>query len=249
MVSRIGPRSGRKWTDLFKPLTRGEAADALGSTRANPTTRKEVDPSLPFQISQGEILTFEGGEIKLNGESVSDLINLDAARARSAGGAAASGEKVKVFADIGQHCHLLESLQEYKDYAYGINARQFPKLSVKIDDLQNRMLGQLQQIYSEQIDGITLRFGDGGLLVNNVNVRALMAMYSLRPTEKARVFLEGIRQKLALILVRHQSNPQVARALGAVQGLYHELSASLTRETIDSIRLPAASSTRSGQPA
>lgn len=182
--------------------------------------RPVVDHHATFCAGPGEEWTYQGGHVYLNGEEIEAYLKPESP-------------------DVGQWCYLLDALKSYDDWAYANKARQFRRLHFTINGIQERVLKQLRGLYHSRMGGLSLTFGDGSLLINNVNVRALLAMYHVRPTEKAKCFLEGMKSKLALILCQHHGNPQVSRVATLVQALYDELCASLQRATIDTRGLPA----------
>lgn len=179
-----------------------------------------IDPYATFRPGPGEEWAYRGGCIYLNGEEIEKYLN---------------GESP----DVAQWCQILDSLKLYDDWAYATHARQFRALHFAINGIQERVLKQLRNLYHARIGALSLTFGDGEILINNVNVRALLAMYHVRPTAKAKQFLEGMKAKLALILCRHHDNPQVGRVATLVQALYDDLCTSLQRSTIDTPCLPA----------
>ena len=210
MIQRIRHYIGRRGSRLFGD--RGGAASAA--------TQPAVDHHVTFVAAPGEKWTYKGGRVYLNDDDIEEYLKPE-------------------FPNVGQWCQILDSLKTYDDWAYANHARQFRKLHFTINGIQERVLKQLRGLYHARMGGIALTFGDGALLMNNINVRALLAMYHVRPTAKARTFLEGIKSKLALILCRHEGNPQVSRVATLVQALYDELCSSLCRETIDTRRLAA----------
>ncbi len=212
MIRRITSAISRGSARIFGDRGFFHAGDAA--------ERPVVDHHATFSPGQGEVWSYKGGRIYLNNAEIEEYLKTDTP-------------------DIGQWCHILDSLKAYDDWAYSNKARQFRALHFSINGIQERMLKHLRGMYHTRMGGITLTFGEGALLLNNVNVRALLAMYHVRPTEKARRFLEGMKSKLALILCQHHGNPQVSRVAGLVQALYEELCSSLHRETIDSHRLSA----------
>lgn len=211
MISRIRNYVGR-----------GRVSFRLRSSkrRRRAGKRAVVDHRATYRSGPGEEWTYEGDEIRLNGRPVEEFLDPSDV-------------------DISEWCFIEDSLTAYRDWAYANKAPRFRKMAFAINGIQHRILKTLRGLYNARTGGITLTWGDGGLLLNNVNVRAILAMYHVRPTEKARLFIEGLKSKLALILCQHDANPQVSRAAAAVQGLYDDVCTSLTRETIDSFRLSA----------
>jgi hypothetical protein len=188
-----------------------------GKSRAG--KRPAVDHLSTYEPVPGESWTFEGNTICLNGEPVESFVQRE-------------------HPDVSQWSQLIDSLQAYRDWAYSNKAPRFQTLAAMTNGVQEHILKELRVLYDTQLGGITLTLGDGQVLLNNVNVRALLAMYHSRPTARARQFLEGMKAKLAMILYRHHSNPQVTRLSGVLQELYRDVCTSLDRETIDTFALP-----------
>lgn len=216
MIDKIRRHVSRyAWDTLFRPESSQQRSGATRQRR-----RPRVDHRTAWRVSADEEWAFERGCVQLNGEPVEDFL-------------ATERPEVGLWSDI------MDGLQAYRDWAYAAEAPAWPRLAEAINQVQNRILYQMDQVYQTRVGGVALTWHEGKLLINNVNVRALMCMYHMRPTERARRFLEGMKAKLALILCQHGTNPQVARAVHAVQDLYHELSESLARQTINALCLPA----------
>ncbi|GEM_PF-2811867 len=190
----------------------------LSSNVARPRRRR--DRRATWRRAAGEVWTLAHGVVCVNGRDVESEVSSDRR-------------------DVAQWCQLSETLQEYLDWAFAEESPVFQELASAIHGVQNRLLKKIRRVYDERTSGVTLTWGDGSVLLNNVNVRAILAMYHVRPTDKARRFILGLQQKLALILCQHEASPQVSRAAGAVRDLYHDICTSLTRETIDTRCLPA----------
>lgn len=187
--------------------------------QAAPCAQQPVDACASYAPAVGEVWTFAWNRLQLNGEEMEAY--LDPQRT-----------------DALTWCHLLDSLQAYHDWAYANGVPSYPKLARAVAHYRARLLRRVHRSYHERMGGVNLSWGDGHLLLNNVNVRALLAMYNVRPTNKARQFLEGLRAKLALILCQGSVQSQASRATHVAQGLYDDICKSLTRETIDSRCLP-----------
>ncbi|MBI2344421.1 MAG: hypothetical protein HYV02_08845 [Deltaproteobacteria bacterium] len=183
-----------------------------------PHEQPPVDAHATFQAGPQEEWTYRGGRLYLNNAEIEEYTD-------------------PAHPDIPAWCHLIDALHAYRDWAFTRGVPHFRRMAFAINGAQEKILKQMRRLYELQIGGMTLTLGDGTVLLNNVNIRALLAMYHVRPTNKARKFLEGMRSKLALILCHHNDSPQVSRVARVVQDLYDEIGRSLTRETIDALRL------------
>lgn len=183
-----------------------------------------LDHQLTFRSDAGDAWQFDGNHVMHNGEDVEDEIENPNAGVRD-------------WDDI------TSRLNTYKDVVYRRAPARFPRLAAVIDRIQGKILGLMKRVFDEKMGALTLRWGDGRALLNNVNVRALMALYHVRPTEKARRYLDGLKAKLALILASSHASPAYARSQSLAQDLYDEITDSLQMSPIDRRRLPARTGT------
>lgn len=183
-----------------------------------------LDHQLTFRSDAGDTWQFDGNHVMVNGEDVEEEIDRPKAGVRD-------------WNDISS------SLSIYKDVVYRRAPSRFPRLSAVIDRIHGKILGLMKRVFDEKMGALQLRWGDGRALLNNVNVRALMALYHVRPTEKARRYLDGLKAKLALILTSSHASPAYARVQGLAQDLYDEITDSLEVAPIDRPRLPQRTGT------
>lgn len=195
--------------------------------RQSGSASQATDACCTFQRAPGEEWSFDGQSVLLNGRDVSDLLD---------GG---DGE-------VSTWCGVIDALGEYRSFADARPFSQKGRLTGVIGGLQERALSQLGRVYDEKMGGIAVKWGDGQLLINNVNVRAMLAMFHVRPTNKAKKFLEGLKNKLSLILCNQTTNHHVARAQEVVRELYDEVCSSLATPAIDTLCLPSGDRDRIG---
>ncbi len=181
-------------------------------------TDMPLDHQLSFRSDGGDSWQFDGWHVMHNGEDVEDEIE----RPRSG---------VKEWEDISV------GLGTYKDVVFRRAPTRFERLAAAISRIQGRILALMKRVFDEKMGAVNLRWGDGRALLNNVNVRALMAMYHVRPTEKARRYLDGLKQKLGLILSQAHVSPAYTRVNRLAQDLYDEITDSLEVPAFDRPRL------------
>ncbi|HQC51198.1 MAG TPA: hypothetical protein PKW68_05300, partial [bacterium] len=71
--------------------------------------------------------------------------------------------------------------------------------------------------------GINFELQSGEFWVNNINVRKAIQLFYQRPTEKVRIFLMGLRDKLALILSGSRSSKRYDGVEREVSALYSDI--------------------------
>ncbi|MBI4365409.1 MAG: hypothetical protein HY543_01170 [Deltaproteobacteria bacterium] len=177
------------------------------------------DAKCSFRRAPGETWTYEYGAVCLNGAAIDEWLTEETT-------------------DIGLWCGLVDGLGDYREWARDHTVPDRERLLHAIAGLHERALIGLRHVYDQKMGGVSLSWGDGAVLINNINVRAMLAMYHVRPTERARRFLEGLRAKLALILCRQTISPDAARLEGIARATYEELCHGLTTPTIDTVCLP-----------
>ncbi len=100
---------------------------------------------------------------------------------------------------------LSQGLHDYQQHVWARGGKGFSQFNATVTSLQDRILGRLGGMYDSLSDGITVEFSGEDFWLNNVNVRSVLKLYWLRPTEKARRYLMGLRDKLTLILERRRT--------------------------------------------
>ncbi len=200
-------------------IARGEASTSVSDI--------PLDHQLTFDRDANEKWSFRDGRIYLNNEDIEDALNEehDNVRFQSA---------------------VSDAISEYKDLVYQKGNGSWAKFSARADTIQDKILHNMKRIYDERTGGVRLAWGDGAYLLNNLNVRALLAMYHVRPTEKARKFLHGLKSKLALILINKNGNSHYERINGVIKALYEEVDTALSNPPIDGHYLPAGNNDHSG---
>lgn len=197
-----------------------------GAPETSPQTDLPLDHQLSFRSDAGDTWQFDGQHVLQNGADVEEKVDHPRAGVRD-------------WEDISA------SLNIYKDVVHHRAPSRFARLVAAIDRIQGRILFHMKRIFDEKMGAVQLRWGDGAALLNNVNIRALMALYHVRPTEKARRYLDGLKSKLALILSGAHASPAYARVRPLAQDLYDEITDSLARPTLDCPRLSARVGSRS----
>lgn len=178
-----------------------------------------LDHQLTFKRDANEEWSYRDGHVFVNGVDIDDVLYYEAK-------------------DVRLWCSVSEAISDYKDEVTRRADHNVSKFIFKIDSLQDKVLGNMKRLYDEKMDGYYLTFGDGEMLLNNFNVRAFLALYHMRPTEKARKFLEGLKSQLALILVS-KSCRQQQRVPGVLQQIYEEVLIALEIPPIETRRLAA----------
>jgi len=141
-----------------------------------------LDRDLTFE-SDGSRWTFSEGKILLDGQEVNRMI---------------SGTETDVSLWLG----MAAGLNEYRK---GILARsrgsdRLSRFEGVIEALLTKIFGRLKRVYDQKTTGVAWKIENGQLIINGINVRSFLAFYRLRPTVRARTFLEGLRRRLHLLL-------------------------------------------------
>lgn len=177
-----------------------------------------VDHRLTFTPDKDEKWTFERGSILLNGDDVNEIIN-------------------QVGEDIGSLNFLSFALDEYRSYVWNNHGKTHTKFNGKINAFLEKILSRLGGIYDGIMGGVRFEYSDGDLWVNNINLRAVLNLYRIRPTQKARCYLVGLRNKLALILGSQNGNARYNHVAAEAERLFNEISCVIDNIPPDDINL------------
>lgn len=183
-----------------------------GQTEHSHETDLPLDHQLTFNPDPNQEWRYRNNHVFVNGEDVNGLVN-DNPR------------------DVSFLSSLSISLDEYKHFVWDRGGKIFAKFNGAVEGLQCKIAGRLGSIYYELCGGVRCELDNGALWINNINVRAVVALYKLRPTSQAREYLKGLRLKLYLIIARAHSNPRANGMQNVVQHCIDEIDGALDCHT------------------
>lgn len=159
------------------------------SPKVDSHTRPLLDRLLTFAPHPDEEWTFdeEKRRIFVNGEDIGRFIG-------------------DLRNDIGFLCGCSEALEEYRRFVWGRGGKGKAVFNGIMKSLQDKIHCHLISIYDDLTGGVHFESDGKEFWINNVNVGSVLKLYRLRPTEKARLYLLGLRDKLGLILARQRSS-------------------------------------------
>jgi len=149
-----------------------------GGRPAAPILDKELS-----HYEEGLRWSFSGGRVFLEGHDVNALI---------------SDENCSVRTWLG----LASGLDTYrkKIAAQANQTSQFTKFDAVVEALIGKILGCLKRVYDQKRSGIRWQMENGQLILNGINVRSFLALYRMNRNEKATRYLEGLKEKLEIIV-------------------------------------------------
>lgn len=96
-----------------------------------------------------------------------------------------------------------------------------------VNDLMERLMYRIRNAYSEKMNGLNYQLKERAIYINGINVKAFVALFRVRPTEKARVYLKGIAQRLFLIMNKKDATTKDSHLYRAVKELYEEVGSAI----------------------
>ncbi len=183
---------------------RGKAGSAKGAERREDLP---LDHQLTFSPEPDEKWTFEEGRgILLNGEDVKGILS-------------ENGNNVRAL------CGVSQGLYDYQQFVWGKNGgKDRAAFNGTVASLQDSIQGRLGSIYDGLTAGVHFECLGEDFWVNNVNIRSVLKLYVMKPTEAARCYIEGLRDKLSLILSRQQSSTRYDAVHEKAVQLFNEIS-------------------------
>jgi hypothetical protein len=182
---------------------RGKGRDV---ERASGSSDLPLDHQLTFSPAPDERWTYEEGRgLMLNGESVKEMV-------RDSGG------------DVRTLCGLSQGLSEYQQFVWGRGGKDRANFNGQVHALQDVIMGRLGSLYDGLTGGVHFEWRGDEFWVNNVNIRSVIKLYMSRPTETSRRYLEGLKQKLSLILSKQHSSTKYDAVQGEAGRLFNEIS-------------------------
>lgn len=169
-------------------------------------------PSTPFidrdfsYYRNGSRWSFEDGKILLDGYDINQLIS-------------------QPTTEISVWLGVAGGLDDYrkKILAAAREQDQFSRFEAVVEALLGKVLGRLKKVYDQKTTGLAWSIEKGQLILNGINVRSFLALYRVKKTEKAEKFLEGLKNKLVLLL----ESPEHEKIRPLAQEVYQEISETL----------------------
>jgi hypothetical protein len=163
----------------------------------------------------------DSGQIYLNGDDVEDRIDFKLRR-------------------VSDWSAVSSGLTDYKEFVHKNSPDIYLSFVRRADALQDRILYQMKRVYDEKMGGIYLKWVDGVPFLSKMNIRAIMVMFQLRPTLKAKRYLEGVRGRLYLFLKNQPSHSRLDNLTTLVNDLIHDVDALIENTTVNYPRLPSS---------
>lgn len=126
---------------------------------------------------------------------------------------------------------LARRLEEYRQWALGraTDPEQMALFAGMIATLLYKIEGRLKKKFDETTDGVAFHLEEGQLLLNGVNVHAFIQMAKRNPTQKAKVFLKGLKNRLGILLSNRFGNRNYEKIREVVERLCYEIDQELGR--------------------
>lgn len=190
---------------LNRLRTQRTSVGRRGEAKAR-NTDLPLDHQLTFEPSPDERWTFEeGSKICVNGEDVAEAIR-------------ENKQDVRLLVGVANR------LSAYQQHVWERGGKGMAAFNGRVSAIQNSIAGRLSNLYDSLTGGMHVECVGEDFWLNNINVRSVIGVYLQRPTEAARRYLEGLRDKLALILTRRQSSKQYDALRSQAERLYAEVS-------------------------
>ena len=190
----------KRLTDLTrKVIGRG------GKTERSHETDLPLDHQLTFNPEPDQRWTFDHGRgVCINDCNVQELVHDNPN-------------------DVGMLCGLSHGLYSYQQFVWSKGGKGNAQFNGTVTSLQHVVLGRLGRIYDTITGGMSVTLEGEDLWLNNINVRSVLKLFALRPTEAARRYLEGLRDKVGLIISRRQTSSKYDALLDEARRVYDEI--------------------------
>ncbi|MFO1518513.1 MAG: hypothetical protein U1F57_02420 [bacterium] len=134
-------------------------------------------------------------------------------------------------------------LEDYRQWAlrHVSDVEQLAMFAAMVHALLTKIGGRLKKKFDEKIDGISFQLEEGQLLLNGINIHAFIEMAKRHPTQKAKIFLKGIKNRLGVMLSNRFGNPNYEKIRTTCEELFAEIDRELVRPAQEIIYLPPKS--------
>lgn len=175
---------------------------------------------------QGQKFDFQGGKILLNNQNLAQLI----------------GENL-THLSAQYWTTLSRRLARYRDWAtlHVDDPDALAKFSALMHAFLTKIFGRIKKKFDETMDGVSFHLEDGQLLLNGVNVNAFLEMAKKHRTEKGRIFLKGMRNRLAILQSNRGGNSNYEKIRETVERLSAAIEKELLNYSLAVIQLPPPS--------
>ncbi|MFO1464742.1 MAG: hypothetical protein U1F66_13325 [bacterium] len=185
-------------------------------------TRRAPAQDWRFTI-QGQKFDYQGGRILLNGQNLAELISENLTHLSAQ-----------------YWTTLSRRLARYRDWAtlHIDDPDALAKFSALVHAFLTKVFGRIKKKFDETIDGVSYHLEDGQLLLNGVNVNAFLEMARKHRSEKGRIYLKGMRNRLAVLLSNRGGNPNYEKIRETVERLANAIEKELQNYPPTVIELP-----------
>lgn len=172
---------------------------------------------------QGQNFDYRQGKILLNGQNLSQLISEN-------------------LTHLGANywTALSKRLALYRDWATiaADDAEALGKFLALMHAFLTKIYQRIKKKFDETLDGVSFHLEDGELLLNGVNVHSFLKLAKRHRNEKARIFLKGLRNRLAVLQSNRSGNSNYEKIRETVDGLALAIEAELQNYPPPVIELP-----------
>ncbi|MDX1386956.1 MAG: hypothetical protein R3257_05155 [bacterium] len=136
--------------------------------------------------------------------------------------------------------NLSRRLALYRDYAtlHMSDPEALGKFFALVHAFLTKIYGRIKKKYDETLDGVSFHLEDGQLLINGVNVGACIQMVKKRRSKKSKIFLKGLRGRLAVLQSNRQGNPSYEKIRETVDHMARAIDEELKNFPAEVIELP-----------
>ena len=184
--------------------------------RTEGATDLPLDHRLTFCPSKDEKWQFKDDHLYLNDDDVNGLIN-------------------EVGNDIRCLCNLSAAIDQYRNYVWSKGGKSEGKFNGLVNALLEKIIGRLGAIYDGLFKGLRFEYNNGEFWINDINIYAVLKLYRIRPTSKARCYLIGLRNKLGLIISAQNGSAHYDGVKSIAEELFREISCTLDQISPDDV--------------
>ena len=185
-------------------------------------THAEARQDWRFEI-QGQKFDYKNGKVLLNGQNLAEFISEN-------------------LTHLGANywTTLTRRLGTYRDWAT-LNMddpEAVGRFSALVHAFLAKIYGRVKKKFDETIDGVGFHLEDGQLLLNGINVNAFLEMAKKHRTEKGRIFLKGLRNRLVVLQENRSHNSNYEKIRETVEQLAEAIDKELKYYIPEVIQLP-----------
>lgn len=194
--------------------------------------RDRASPNAPVPLKSGQWQYFRGS-LLVNGKEITTL--MEEALQEPPSTWSVLGEDLKSFLSVVANRYARKKIRkknssDLDDFDELDPSGELSRLASLVEAYSGKVLRILKKKYDEKKDGFSYTIDEEGQLVlNGVNVTAFLHTAHTYPSDKAKIFLRGLKNRLSYILTNKSNNANYEKIREATEKIFRQIDEEIVR--------------------